>query len=459
MPRDSESLKILSGVWASGPNADRTDPDDAGLNPTLNREVGWPASFSDGTDLPRREVFNQRFRELDGAARDAMVFGIPPWSADVDYPANEGLVQRQVSGQVQVFTNNAATGPGSTVVDPATEGQTTWEPIGGLDTRVAGVVAVAGDEQVVVRWGRLALSGLTGYRVQWKSGGQSYSVGRQRDVTATGALTATISPLSNGTEYDFRVAGIVGGVVQEYSADVSATPIAQFQRFTTSQASWSWPYAATRARVILKGGGSGSAGGGGGGAPQGGAETAGGSGPGDAGDGEAGSGSPGGGGGGGGGESGGAGGNTSVTVGGATHTASGGRRARGGGGGVGASTPGTGRAGDGGNGGGQPPALGIPALGSADDQALVVAGADAGNGAMGGATPGGNGTRGGRGEQSNEGDTETVTVTGLSSSSVFAITVGAGGTRGRGGDGGGATGSDGSDGSDGSGGWVEIHPI
>ena len=145
MPRDSEALKILRGVWASGPNADRTDPDDSGLNPTLNREIGWPASFSDGTNLPRREVFNQRFRELDGAARDAMVFGIPPWSADVDYPANEGLVQRQVAGRVQVFTNNANTGPGSTVVDPATDGQTTWEPIGGLNVQVQGVVALAGE--------------------------------------------------------------------------------------------------------------------------------------------------------------------------------------------------------------------------------------------------------------------------------------------------------------------------
>ena len=448
MPRDSESLKILSGVWASGPNADRTDPDDSGLNPTLNREIGWPASFSDGTDLPRRDVFNQRFRELDGAARDAMVFGIPPWSADVDYPANEGLVQRQVVGQVQVFTNNADTGPASTVVDPATDGQTTWVPIGGLDTRVAGVVAVAGDEQVVVRWGRLALSGLTGYRVQWKSGSQSYSVGRQRDVTATGTLTATISPLSNGTEYDFRVAGIVGGVVQDWSAEVSATPIAQFQRFTTSQASWSWPYAATRARVILKGGDGGGGGGGGGADP-----LAGGGGIGGAGGGGAESGESGGGGtsaAGGGGGAGDTGGDTTVTHGVTVLRATGGEGGPGGGGG---GTNGV----QGGRGGRVNGIAGYGASQASDY--LSAAGPGGGRGADGGDGAIAN-RYGGRGFLALEGETVVSTLTGLSMGDSLAIVVGSGGAPGQGGGRGGSrTATSGSAGNAGSGGWVEIHPI
>ena len=43
---------------------------------------------------------------------------------------------------------------------------------------------------------------ITQYRYQWKSGGQNYSGGRSGTSTAT---SATVSSLTDGTEYDFRV--------------------------------------------------------------------------------------------------------------------------------------------------------------------------------------------------------------------------------------------------------------
>ena len=43
---------------------------------------------------------------------------------------------------------------------------------------------------------------ITQYRYQWKSGGQNYSGGRSGTSTVT---NATVSSLTDGTEYDFRV--------------------------------------------------------------------------------------------------------------------------------------------------------------------------------------------------------------------------------------------------------------
>ena len=51
MARDLESLKIRK--WAGSVPANRQDPEDANLNPTLARSTGWPASITPGGISPQ----------------------------------------------------------------------------------------------------------------------------------------------------------------------------------------------------------------------------------------------------------------------------------------------------------------------------------------------------------------------------------------------------------------------
>ena len=62
---------------------------------------------------------------------------------------------------------------------------------------------------------------ITQYRYQWKSGGQNYSGGRSGTTTAT---SATVSSLTDGTEYDFRVRATNSVGNGPNSDEASATP-------------------------------------------------------------------------------------------------------------------------------------------------------------------------------------------------------------------------------------------
>ena len=576
MPRDAESLKIT--LWAT--TGDRTDPENLGT--PIDRAVGYTAAAYGGR-LVREEV-NQDRRERSGAALDSIKFGIPPYSADVDYPADEGVVQRLVSGVVGIYTNNAAAGPGSTVVDPATAGQTRWDRVSGAVTmpgqvggvtatagntvadlewnapilggaaitrfdirwkptsraawqaadiragdgttcytatglansteyefqvrartsegsgpwsttgvtatpgpgspgRVALAAAIAGFTEVRLLWGQPDLNGgsLVRYEVQWAGPGQSFNSTRQQNASGT---TSTVTGLTNGSAYRFRVRVRTHVAGAWSSPNATATPIVSFRRFTTSDPAFAWPYPlATKARVVLKAGNGGDGGGGGGGGgghnstgtsahPSGGAG-------GDAfaidgldGRGNPGSGGYSSGGGGGQGGRGSAGTNSSVAVGGVTHSANGGVVGIGGIGGAGGSTEDTAGnrtlAGGFGGGSGYPRVDKIVSDDFAPDDVLGVSPVDGGGGlgGSGGAKNGGgitdDGEDGGNGFEGGVGETVAQLLTGLSLNDSLDITVGSGGGGGAGGGGGGSEATDGSGGSSGPGGdagWVEIHPL
>ena len=67
--------------------------------------------------------------------------------------------------------------------------------------RVTGLTVTPGDARLAVNWA--AVDNATGYRVQWKSGGQDYNTG-SRQVTAGTTTSQTITGLANGTEYTAR---------------------------------------------------------------------------------------------------------------------------------------------------------------------------------------------------------------------------------------------------------------
>ena len=64
---------------------------------------------------------------------------------------------------------------------------------------------------------------ITSYSVQWRTAGQAFSAGRQSVVSDT---AATVTSLSNGTEYFFRVRAVNGEGNGTWSNEASGTPAA-----------------------------------------------------------------------------------------------------------------------------------------------------------------------------------------------------------------------------------------
>ena len=90
--------------------------------------------------------------------------------------------------------------------------------------RVTGVTVAAGNARLVVNWA--AVGNATGYKVQWKSGSQSYNTGNRQFMVTSGSTTSrTITGLTNGTEYTVRVTATRTGASDGLpSAEVMETP-------------------------------------------------------------------------------------------------------------------------------------------------------------------------------------------------------------------------------------------
>ena len=90
--------------------------------------------------------------------------------------------------------------------------------------RVTGLTVASGDARLVVNW--TAVDNATGYKVQWKSGGQDYNTGDRQFTVPSGTTTShTITGLANGTEYTVRVSATRTGANDgPPSAEVQGTP-------------------------------------------------------------------------------------------------------------------------------------------------------------------------------------------------------------------------------------------
>ena len=90
--------------------------------------------------------------------------------------------------------------------------------------QVTGVVVTSGNARLVVNWA--AVGNATGYKVQWKSGSQSYNTGNRQATITSGTTTShTIPSLTNGTEYTVRVTATRTGANDGLpSAEVMETP-------------------------------------------------------------------------------------------------------------------------------------------------------------------------------------------------------------------------------------------
>ena len=90
--------------------------------------------------------------------------------------------------------------------------------------QVTGVSVTSGNARLAVNW--TAVDNATGYKVQWKSGGQGYNTGsRQFTVTSGSTTSHTITGVANGTEYTVQVSATRTGANDgPPSAEETGTP-------------------------------------------------------------------------------------------------------------------------------------------------------------------------------------------------------------------------------------------
>ena len=125
MPINQKSKDLISGgIWASGDDADRSEPEDYGLV----RSTGWTVPYEQrgaGRE-PERDVFNQRDFEIDSAIFDCFNYGVLPWDPEVDYPHDENGASF-VTTDSSLWVSNEANGPRyGNATDPVQGGQTIW---------------------------------------------------------------------------------------------------------------------------------------------------------------------------------------------------------------------------------------------------------------------------------------------------------------------------------------------
>ena len=92
----------------------------------------------------------------------------------------------------------------------------------GSAPKVTGVTVVTEDkaQQLKVSWAQS--NGATGYKVQWKSGAEDWDASaRQATVTGGNTLTTTVTGLTGGTEYSFRVIATKTGASDSDPSDVA----------------------------------------------------------------------------------------------------------------------------------------------------------------------------------------------------------------------------------------------
>ena len=117
------------------------------------------------------------------------------------------------------------TAENTTTLQTYTVTVTRADTTGPAAAKVTGVNITPSDQILQVSWTQV--TGATGYKIQWKSGGQSYGSSRQATVSSGSTTSQTISNLQNGTEYTVRVIATKTGASDGTpSDDANGTPTA-----------------------------------------------------------------------------------------------------------------------------------------------------------------------------------------------------------------------------------------
>ncbi len=218
------SLSGRNVIW-TGSMTVAVDPDNAGV---FGFESGSFGTLDDETFTVGTNDYRTRLVSLMGnvltfattnydlTAEEKDVLRLHVCAADLDFSA----AGRPIGDHGYVFsTTGLSWSSGDTVTLRLSLPATTTAP-----GQVMGVGVAPGNEHLVVTW--TAVDDATGYKVQWKSGGEDYNTGeRQATVTPGSTTSHTIPGLANGAEYTVRViATRTGADDGPPSAEVTGTP-------------------------------------------------------------------------------------------------------------------------------------------------------------------------------------------------------------------------------------------
>ena len=145
---------------------------------STDNQHGYVGRSGTSMAAPHVAAVLARYREAHPAATVAQVReAVVATAIDLEAPGRDDNTGAGLIGAYRLLTGQVAAVPGAP----------------------AGVTAVAGDRRATVSWAAAAANGspVTGYRVTASPGGAS--------ATTTGATTATVTGLANGTAYTFRV--------------------------------------------------------------------------------------------------------------------------------------------------------------------------------------------------------------------------------------------------------------
>ncbi len=205
MARDTDALKIEK--WAA--SGDVEDPEDGGMT----RSAGWDATYSQpGGSLPKREHFNQLFRELTALALEVNTRGCGlEWSAEISYlhPAfvtdSGGKFYFSVQDSTNVDptgdANNATWTPDITEV-PEAPGSATVDDEGLVELATGAETQTGTDDDKAVTPASLASRTATTIRaglVELASGAETATgTDTARAVTPAGLLSRTATEARAG---------------------------------------------------------------------------------------------------------------------------------------------------------------------------------------------------------------------------------------------------------------------
>ena len=197
------------------------------------------ASYSTGTVTgPRRAAFLRGHHNAVAASYwDSQSSGFED-DNDADAPEGKTTVELQsptsATGIYANWDSLDVDGDGTADEHPWTFGASDQYPVlkyAGMDTTAQfatqfapqGVMVTAFEDSLVVRW--TAVQNATGYKVQWKSDGQSYNTtDRQATVSSGSDTTYAIAMLTNGTSYTVRVIATRAGGDSVPSDEVMGVP-------------------------------------------------------------------------------------------------------------------------------------------------------------------------------------------------------------------------------------------
>ena len=225
---------LYSATVATGPaTSNETDPEAPGqaIWSTISGEITTPsAPNAPAAAAPRSGELDWSWNcPLDGGnAIDSFDFqwrvaGTLAWSASVVVTVTRATLTGLVNGTAIEAQVRARTSFGVSVFSPVGTATPQGTVPGGGSTLA--LRATAGDGEVDLTWLEPDNGGLTisGYTVQWREQGQSYSSGRQQTSTDT---AETVS-LTNGTLYFFRARATNSQGSGTWSNETSATPEAE----------------------------------------------------------------------------------------------------------------------------------------------------------------------------------------------------------------------------------------